>query len=124
MILRKPLSLLLFRQNAEAEKQTSRRHIKPIIMETAFFLAMGWCGTKYPGWWRQFLKKPPIPEPEPWWIISTIGLGLIAGLAGGTIFSIVARESQYFAGQTAIASGLFAFGTANIVTGIASAFKD
>jgi len=93
-------------------------------METAFFLAMGWCGTKYPGWWRELLKKTPIPEPEPWWIISTIGLGLIAGLAGGTIFSIITRESQYFSGQTAIASGLFAFGTANIVTGIASAFKD
>ena len=92
-------------------------------METAFFIAMGWCGTKYPVWWREFLKRPPIPEPEPWWIIGTIGLGLIAGLAGGTIFNMAVRESHFFSGQSAIASGLFAFCTSNIITGIASAFK-
>ena len=85
---------------------------------------MGWCGTKYPGWWKKFFKNPPIPEPEPWWIIATIGLGLIAGLAGGTIFSIAIRGSQFFAGQAAIASGLFAFGTANVVTAIASSFRN
>ncbi|MDP5201809.1 hypothetical protein [Flavobacterium sp. DG2-3] len=93
-------------------------------METAFFLAMGWCGTKYPGWWKRFFKNPPLPpDPEPWWIIGTIGLGLIAGLAGGTFFSDAIRDSQFFSGQNAVASGLFAFGAASVVTGVATAFK-
>lgn len=31
---------------------------------SAMMLALvGWCGTKYPGWWR----NPPPPDPEPWW---------------------------------------------------------
>lgn len=94
-------------------------------METAFFLAMGWCGTKYPGWWRRFLKHPPTPpDPEPWWVFATIGLGLVAGVAGGTLFRDAIVDNQFFSGQTAIASGLFAFGVSNIVTGIATAFKN
>ncbi|WP_343694945.1 hypothetical protein [Flavobacterium sp.] len=95
-------------------------------METAFYLAMGWCGTKYPGWWKRFWKSPspPPPDPEPWWTIVLIGIGLVAGAAGGLFFSNAIVENQFFAGQNAVASGLFAFGTANIVTGIASAFKD
>jgi hypothetical protein len=31
---------------------------------------IGWCGTKYPGWWR----NPPSPDPEPWWRDSLFGL--------------------------------------------------
>jgi hypothetical protein len=92
-------------------------------METAFYLAMGWCGTKYPGWWRRFIKKPPPPDPEPWWAVATIGLGLVAGVAGGVLFSNAIVENQFFAGQNAIASGLFAFGASNVVTGVASALK-
>jgi hypothetical protein len=93
-------------------------------METAFFLAMGWCGTKYPGWWRRFWKNPPPPpDPEPWWTVALIGIGLIAGVAGGTLFNNAILDSRFFSGQNAIASGLFAFGAANIATGIASAFK-
>lgn len=94
-------------------------------MEIAFFLAMGWCGTKYPGWWKSFLKNPqPMPDPEPWWLVATISLGLMAGLSGGTLFRNAIMENHFFSGQTAIASGLFAFCTANVVTGIATAFKN
>lgn len=43
-------------------------------MEFAFAAMMGWCGTKWPGWWR----GPRPPQPDPWWWI--VGL---AGIAGG-----------------------------------------
>ncbi|KUJ60710.1 hypothetical protein AR687_16925 [Flavobacteriaceae bacterium CRH] len=94
-------------------------------MGTLFYLAMGWCGTLYPGWWKRFFKfpQPPPPDPEPWRHIGTIGLGLIAGLAGGTLFHGRILDDQLFAGQAAIASGLVAFATASIVTGLASSFK-
>ncbi|MEO8240453.1 MAG: hypothetical protein ABI793_15125 [Flavobacterium sp.] len=92
-------------------------------METVFYLAMGWCGTKFPGWWK-FWKVPPHPDPEPWWNVAVIGLGLVAGVAGGTFFSHAILENQFFAGQNAIASGLFAFGASNIVTGIATTLRN
>lgn len=107
--------------NAVAEKHMSRHHLKQIIMGTLFFAAMGWCGTKYPGWWR----GPKKPDPEPWWkfaILSAIGIatGLISGLA----FSNAIADQTIFAGQGMIASGLVAFGASNIVTGFASAFLE
>ena len=94
-------------------------------METAFFLILGWCGTGYPGWILDLLKKvpPPRPQPEPWWYIGIIGLGLVAGVVGGHYFSDAIVENRFFAGQNAIASGLFAFGASNVVTGIATSVK-
>ena len=90
-------------------------------METAFFLLMGWCGTKCPGWWR--FPVPPHPDPEPWWKYGMLGLGLIAGVAGGVLFSNAIVENPFFAGQNAIASGLVAFGASSVVTGIVSGLK-
>ncbi|MEN2398599.1 hypothetical protein GKZ90_0002315 [Flavobacterium sp. MC2016-06] len=93
-------------------------------MGTLFFAAMGICGTLYPGWWRRFFKiPPPPPDPEPWWYIGAIGLGTIAGLAGGTLFHNRIVDDQLFAGQAAIASGLVAFAAASIVTGLVSSLK-
>lgn len=94
-------------------------------METAFFLIMGWCGTGYPGWLRDLLKKipPPRPEPEPWWHIGIIGLGLVAGVVGGHYFNDAIVDNHFFAGQNAIASGLFSFGASNVATGIVSSLK-
>ncbi|KQB39545.1 hypothetical protein [Flavobacterium aquidurense] len=94
-------------------------------MATLFYLALGWCGTLYPGWWRRFFKfpTPPPPDPEPWWYLGRIGLGLIAGLAGGTLFQARIIEDQFFAGQAAIASGLVAFASASIITGLATSLK-
>lgn len=86
-------------------------------MGTIFFAAMGWCGTKYPGWWR----GPKKPDPEPWWkfvVLSAIGIatGLISGLA----FNNAIADQTLFAGQEIIASGLFGFAISNVVTGLAS----
>lgn len=88
-------------------------------METLFFAAMGWCGTKYPGWWRG--PRPPHPDPEPWWkyaVLSIIGIGV--GIASGSFFNNSIANETIFAGQGIIASGLFSFAASNIVTGLAS----
>ena len=45
-------------------------------MGGAMWALMGWCGTKYPGWWR----NPPPPDPEPWWRVVLDGV-LGAGVA-------------------------------------------
>ncbi|MEP6928929.1 MAG: hypothetical protein ABI850_02915 [Flavobacterium sp.] len=94
-------------------------------MESAFFAILGWCGTGYPGWILAFLKKIPTPrpQPQPWINIGIIGLGVVAGLAGGHFFSNAIAENQFFAGQNAIAAGLFAFGVSNVVTGIAASLQ-
>jgi len=95
------------------------------IMVTIFYGLLGLCGTLYPGWWKRFLKfpPPPPPDPEPWWYIGVIGLGAVIGLSTGILFQGRILEDQFFAGQAAIASGLVAFSSASIVTGIVSSFK-
>ncbi|KQO25096.1 hypothetical protein ASF10_07980 [Flavobacterium sp. Leaf82] len=93
-------------------------------MATFFYAVLGICGTLYPGWWKRFLKfPPPPPDPEPWWYIGAIAIGAIAGLAGGILFQGKIEHDQLFAGQTAIASGLVAFASASLVTGIATSLK-
>ena len=52
-------------------------------MELAFAAMMGWCGTKWPGWWRG--PRPPGPDPEPWWNI----VGGIVGAIGGVVAWVV-----------------------------------
>ena len=44
-------------------------------MEMAFAAMMGWCGTKWPGWWR----GPRPPQPDPWWWIVSLAGVLVAG---------------------------------------------
>jgi hypothetical protein len=99
----------------------SRHYLKFYIMEIAFFVMMGWCGTKYPGW-RPWKNPHPHPDPEPW-IYTVLVLSIIAGVAGGTLFRNAIMENQFFAGQNAIASGLAAFASSGIVTGLASLTK-
>lgn len=49
-------------------------------MTIIFYAMIGWCGTRWPGWWRG--PKPPVgPSPEPWWWRSRI-LGIAGGIAG------------------------------------------
>ncbi|MBN8641568.1 MAG: hypothetical protein J0L86_07145 [Flavobacteriales bacterium] len=90
-------------------------------MGTLLFALMGWCGTKWPGWWRG--PKPPQPDPEPWWRFGIAALGIAAGIGGGLLFKDSFANDQFFAGQVAIASSLAAFGVANVVTGVASAMR-
>ncbi|HEX6219401.1 MAG TPA: hypothetical protein VFZ35_09035 [Sphingomicrobium sp.] len=47
---------------------------------------MGWCGTKWPGWWWRWPRPNPPDPPEPWWrdILSGI-IGAIGGIGALTI---------------------------------------
>ncbi|TGD59819.1 hypothetical protein [Flavobacterium humi] len=94
-------------------------------MEFLFFAALGWWGTRYPGWWKSFRKSKPQPIPwkpetEPWFyvVISAVGIGV--GVASGLSFSNTIANNAFFAGRGLIASGLFSFAASNLLTGIAS----
>ena len=90
-------------------------------MGTLFFAAMGWCGTKYPGWWR----GPKRPQPEPWWKYAALSVvGITVGLVSGSAFSNAIVNQSLFTGQEIIASGLFSFAVSNVVTGITSTFLE
>ena len=52
-------------------------------MMYAFLAMMGWCGTKWPGWWR---GPHPVPDPEPWWDLAAGVLGAIGGIVAGSVF--------------------------------------
>ncbi|MEO8515577.1 MAG: hypothetical protein ABI426_02480 [Flavobacterium sp.] len=96
-------------------------------MGTLFFAALGWCGTKYPGWWRR-PKPTPDPDPVPWkpqpepWVsyLAFSVIGIVAGIAGGTMFNDTIANDTVFAGHAIIASGMFGFAASAIVTGLAS----
>jgi hypothetical protein len=90
-------------------------------MGALLFAMMGWCGTKWPGWWRR--PRPTPPDPEPWWRFGIAALGIAGGVGGGIFFRDSFSTDQFFDGQVAIASALAAFGTSSVVTGIASAMK-
>ncbi len=64
---------------------------------------LGWCGTKYPGWWR----NPPPPDPEPWWrnsLYGVIGAGA-AVLVGNQIGGGLAEAGLFAEGLMAFAAG-------------------
>ncbi|WP_136668001.1 hypothetical protein [Flavobacterium sp. H122] len=86
-------------------------------METLFFGAAGWCGTKYPGWRNDFQE----PNPIPWRLFVVLSIiGAIVGTVGGLAFNNAVGEESLFAGQEMIASGLFSFASSNIITGFVS----
>lgn len=103
------------------KSKKSRRYLIIIIMGTFLFALLGWCGTKYPGWWRG--PQPPNPDPEPWWRVGITVLGIAAGIVGGILFQSGLAGDQLFAGQLGVASALGAFAAGNAATQIASSFK-
>jgi hypothetical protein len=75
-----------------------------IFMMYAFLAMMGWCGTKWPGWWR---GPHPVPDPEPWWDLAGGVLGMIGGIVAGEVF----RPATGDAGFMAVALTAFFGGT-------------
>lgn len=72
-------------------------------MEYAFLAMIGWCGTKWPGWWR----GPRPPQPDPWWWIVGIA-GAVGGVIAATVFTPVIGNAGFFGGVvTALAGGIF-----------------
>ena len=62
---------------------------------------MGWCGTKWPGWWWRWPRPNPPDPPEPWWrdiigpdfqdigLMGTAVLGFFGGVTLGSLGSAV-----------------------------------
>ena len=59
-------------------------------MSLAMAAMMGWCGTKWPGWWRG--PRPPGPDPEPWW--REIVRGIIGAVGGVAAVNIIGPDFQ------------------------------
>lgn len=69
-------------------------------MSAIAWALVGWCGTKYPGWWR---GPKPIPDPEPWWRSTFDGLvGAGAAIVVGNMLGGGLAEAG-FAGMAVIA---------------------
>jgi hypothetical protein len=83
-------------------------------MEFAFAAMMGWCGTKWPGWWR----GPRPPQPDPWWWIVSLA-GAVGGIGASVVFREMTHDAGFFAGAaTAFAGGIL---LGSIVAGLGGA---
>ena len=72
-------------------------------MEYAFAAMMGWCGTKWPGWWR----GPRPPQPDPWWWIVSLA-GAVGGIGAMVVFQPVIHDAGFLASAaTSCAGGIF-----------------
>lgn len=72
-------------------------------MSLLFAAMIGWCGTRWPGWWWR-LPRPPIPDPEPWW---RDVLGGVIGAVGGAGAVIVFAPMLVDASLTEVAATAF-----------------
>lgn len=71
----------------------------------AFAAMMGWCGTKWPGWWR---GPHPHPDPEPWWDLAYGVLGAIGGIIAVNVLAPEIRDGGFMAmATTAFFGGTF-----------------
>ena len=61
-------------------------------MEFAFAAMMGWCGTKWPGWWR----GPRPPQPDPWWWVVSLA-GALGGIGAMVVFDRMIGEGGLYA---------------------------
>ena len=87
-------------------------------MTWLFAALIGWCGTKYPGWWR----NPPPPDPEPWWRNIMVGL---VGAGGGVLAINLIGAGMPDAGIIGVALASFAGGAvgAEVLGGVLNVAK-
>jgi len=80
-------------------------------MEYALWAMFGWCGTKWPGWWR----GPRPPQPDPWWWIVGVA-GAIGGIVAVAVFRPIIGDAGFLgAAITGFAGGVL---VGSIVDGI------
>ena len=72
---------------------------------------VGWCGTKYPGWWR----NPPPPDPEPWW--RSIFYGVIGAGAAILVGSAIGESLGDFGLAGIVVAGFAAGAVSKDVVG-------
>lgn len=72
-------------------------------MEYALWAMYGWCGTKWPGWWR----GPRPPQPDPWWWIVSV-VGAVGGVVAVAVFESAMGDAGFLGtAVTAFAGGVF-----------------
>lgn len=73
----------------------------------AYLAMIGWCGTKWPGWWR-WPHPGPGPDPEPWWDLAIGVIGSIGGIIAVGLFRTLLPEGLTAVTTTAFFGGAFA----------------
>lgn len=91
--------------------------------------ALGWCGTRYPGWWWYLIKHPwpwpgpnPGPDPDPPYRKAGSDpmpgiAAIIGGIAGGYLMHNLLPEESF------ATIGLAALATGRILSDIAGSMK-
>ncbi|MES3153170.1 hypothetical protein [Sphingomonas faeni] len=74
-------------------------------MMYAYLAMIGWCGTKWPGWW---FGPHPGPDPEPWWSLAIGVIGMIGGIIAVGAFRPMLPEGLTAITTTAFFGGTFA----------------
>ncbi len=88
-------------------------------MSLLFAAMMGWCGTRWPGWFWHNRPRPPVPDPEPWWrdVVGGI-IGAIGGVGAVVVFAPVLNGASLAeTAATAFFGGVFLGSLANGVMG-------
>jgi len=92
-------------------------------MALAFAAMMGWCGTRWPGWflWWILHHKPNPPDPpEPWRDLLGSLIGAVGGIGAVTILAPVLNGATLAeTGATAFFGGVFLGSVANDLMGMA-----
>ena len=72
----------------------------------AYLAMVGWCGTRWPGWW--WPHPHPGPDPEPWLDIVSGLIGMAGGIIAVGLFRALLPEGLTAVTTTALLGGLFA----------------
>lgn len=82
----------------------------------AFAAMIGWCGTKWPGWWGPNGPfGPKTPQPDPWRIFGGV-IGAIGGVGAIILFKdLIGDAGLVTTGAVAFFGGSFA---ADVVSGL------
>jgi len=92
----------------------------------AFAAMIGWCGTKWPGWWwgPNGPYGPKKPQPDPWRIFGGI-IGAIGGVGSIIVFKeLIGDAGLVTTGAVAFFGGAFAADVVSSVTGLGARAVD
>ena len=89
-------------------------------MSILFAAMIGWCGTRWPGWWWRW-PRPPVPDPDPWpWYRDIVGglIGAVGGVGAVTVFAPMLGDATLIeTAVTAFFGGVFLGSAANSAMG-------
>lgn len=93
-------------------------------MGLLFAAMMGWCGTRWPGWFWELIRRKPPPPPDPdnpvWHDIAGGLIGAIGGAGAVIVFApMLVEASLTEIAATAFFGGVFLGSLANGLMGMA-----